>query len=59
MLGTLRMDVDACITEDRHMAPEIFPVEDTYGRSSLGKTIKLVRAGTDLILGRDGQRSSA
>ena len=43
MLGTLRMDVDACITECRDMAPEIFPVENTFGQSALGKSIKLVR----------------
>ena len=37
------MDVDACIAEYRDIAPEIFPVENTFGRSSLGKSIKLVR----------------
>ena len=43
MLGSLRMDVDACIKEYQDMAPEIFPVENTFGQTALGKSIKLVR----------------
>ena len=42
MLGILRMDVDTCIEEYQNMAPEIFPVESTFGQTAVGKSIKLV-----------------
>ena len=43
MLGTLRMDLDTCIKEYLDMAPQIFPVENTFGRSTVGRIIKLAR----------------
>ena len=37
------MDLDTCIKEYQDMAPKIFPVENAFGRSAVGKSIKLVR----------------
>ena len=59
MLGTLRMDVNTCIREYLDMAPEIFPVESTFGQNAVGKSIKLVWVRRDSILGRWSQRSSS
>ena len=43
MLGTLRMDIDACINEYIDMAPEIFPVENFISGSTFGKLVKVAR----------------
>lgn len=36
------MDIDSCIKAYRDMAPDIFPVESTLSRSTLGRFTKLI-----------------
>lgn len=43
MLGSLRMDVDTCISKYLSMAPKIFPEEGFISSSKLGKLFKGVR----------------
>lgn len=37
MLGTLRMDVETCITKYLELAKDIFPIEKALSRSKFGK----------------------
>ena len=42
MLGTLRMDVETCITKYLELAKDIFPIEKALSRSKFGKLGKAV-----------------
>lgn len=37
------MDLDTCIKEYLDMAPQIFPVENTFRRTTVGRMFKLAR----------------
>ncbi len=43
MLGSLQMDIETCIQEYLNIAPEVFPVEDAIGGSTVGRLLKVAR----------------
>jgi len=37
------MDIETCIQEYLNIAPEVFPVEDAIGGSTVGRLLKVAR----------------